>query len=501
MDAPDAVGAIVVPGLLGESFARAVKGREGWMGDSWSVTEYEIGVAPRSSEDVFHAVHLLSHGARLLNILSKQLPQSSAGYNLAELLSVNQSAALSACDLTPMDEKVLRVLAKRCAYIGKENLGQALWIPGLSPASKACSRLWEDALYEAWQHHATALPASRFTFIELFAGIGGFRLGLEPLGGRCVLACELNIHSRATYVCNFQESTNLAQPLIDATCVETAKIPPFDILTAGFPCQSFTARSRERRGLEDDNGQLFYQVIRVLRDCKPKAALLENVTGLLSIRKGADFKQIVNALQSVGYAVGWQTVSAEHFVPQKRIRVYIVCIRRDLYEGSRLEIVSDVHSKHATVGGESVIKWLELDSEAASGPPFSDIQETDDQITEAYTLSEKQWADVLTYESTCGKGRDVSERFVRLDGQARTVTASYRQDFKAQAQFVAQPNSRPRFFTPREVARLMGFPDTFQPSCVDWQEGDGPFYRQFGNSVVPAVVQKVGERVLATLNL
>ena len=182
----------------------------------------------------------------------------------------------------------------------------------------------------------------RFRFIELFGGVGGFRCGLERIGGRCVFASEKDVAARATYRLNFGE-----EPSGDMTDIYTSEIPEFDLLTAGFPCQSFSARG-DRRGLDDLRGQLYREICRVLRGCQPPAFLLENVVMLLTLgggwrvrSQGAEgfvlgeaARVILAALEDCGYECHWKVINARYWLPQNRERVYIVGVRRDIAGGA-----------------------------------------------------------------------------------------------------------------------------------------------------------------------
>lgn len=161
----------------------------------------------------------------------------------------------------------------------------------------------------------------RFEYIELFAGIGGFRVALDDLGGKCVFASEIEPHAAAVYADNFSVS-----PSGDITTVVVEDIPTFDILTAGFPCQSFSAAGGQR-GFDDPRGQLFWEIVRVVKHHRPKALLLENVPNLLRIDGGHTLHQILGALCDCGYHCRVQLVNAATLVPQERVRLFIVGLR------------------------------------------------------------------------------------------------------------------------------------------------------------------------------
>lgn len=279
--------------------------------------------------------------------------------------------------------------------------------------------------------------------------------------------------------------------------------------------------ARSQAWLKCENGQIVHELVRILRECQPSAALLENVAGLLTLNKGADFKEIVAAFRGAGYAVGWQLLSAEHFVPQVRLRLYIVCVRLDLHKsGERHDQIPSCSAQcqDGIFGGDAVIKWLDVQSWKGDGNRskhmVKDILEQDssEDVLDACTLSEEQLAKVEAFEAREGRLRrgGLQKRLVELEGQALTLRSSYRNNFRALSQFVPQSNLRPRFFTARECARLMGFPDSFQPGIppaafVNFNpppgSAEGYFYHQIGNAVVPAVIREISAQILKALNL
>lgn len=165
----------------------------------------------------------------------------------------------------------------------------------------------------------------RFTFIDLFSGIGGFHIGLSKLGGKCVMASEIDDTAIETYTKNFK-----IKPNGDICNIQSKNIPQFDILCAGFPCQSFS-NVGQKGGLDDPRGALIYQVTRLLKDCQPKTFILENVKGLLTNNQGKTFEIIKNKLIKCGYKVYWQVLEAKDYgLPQIRKRVLFVGIRKDI---------------------------------------------------------------------------------------------------------------------------------------------------------------------------
>lgn len=147
-----------------------------------------------------------------------------------------------------------------------------------------------------------------FTFIEMFAGIGGFRIGLEAIGGECVWACELDPLARLVYKANFGSA-----PYYDVTKADYSRLPPFDILTAGFPCQDFSTLG-EQRGLDGTRGALFFEITKVLKQCQPACYILENVKGLLSMQDGQVLDTVVCALKAQGYSVAYKLINSSALV-------------------------------------------------------------------------------------------------------------------------------------------------------------------------------------------
>lgn len=164
-----------------------------------------------------------------------------------------------------------------------------------------------------------------FTFIDLFAGIGGFRIALEAYGGKCVFSSENNRHCRQIYYKNFGEF-----PDGDIKKINITRIPEHDILCAGFPCQSFSIAGK-KEGLADLQGSLFYQIIRIAKFCQPRYLFLENVPNLISHKKGSTFQKIQKLLEKINYKIFWQILNSSHYgIPQNRKRIYIVAIKKDI---------------------------------------------------------------------------------------------------------------------------------------------------------------------------
>ncbi|MEM0128974.1 MAG: DNA (cytosine-5-)-methyltransferase [Thermoplasmata archaeon] len=316
-------------------------------------------------------------------------------------------------------------------------------------------------------HHARTGAHRRFRFVDLFSGIGGARLGLEAAGGTCVFSSERDRFAVETYRANFGEV-----PHGDIRAIRAAEIPDHDILSAGFPCQPFSIAGVSKKraldlptGFEDQTqGTLFFEVARILREKRPDAFLLENVKNLLHHAGGSTFATIMATLSGLGYTVTYRVLDARRIVPQHRERVFIVGFRDDL---SLPEFsVPEPRDRH---------------------PVLREILEP--HPDPKYTLSDHLWAYLRAYaERHRREGNGFGLGLAPLDGVTRTLSARYHKD--GSEILVAQAGRNPRRLTPRECARLMGFPDSFRIPVSDTQA-----YRQFGNAVVPGLVEEIGRRM------
>lgn len=313
-----------------------------------------------------------------------------------------------------------------------------------------------------------------YTFIDLFAGIGGMRLAFESAGGRCVYSNEWNKYSQQTYYANFG-----VQPDGDITKVQAESIPDHDILVAGFPCQPFSIAGVSKKnslgratGFEDKTqGTLFFDVCRILKAKRPKAFMLENVKNLCSHDKGRTFQIIQESLRELNYKVFFQIIDGKGYVPQHRERIVIVGFDKERY-GENVSFSFDLHP----LKKQSVVR---------------DILEK--EVSEKYTLSDKLWIYLQNYAA---KHREAGNGFgygiAPLDGVTRTISARYYKD--GSEILIEQRGKNPRRLTPRECARLQGFPDSFKIPVSDTQA-----YRQFGNSVVVPLMSDVAKLIVAKL--
>ena len=314
-----------------------------------------------------------------------------------------------------------------------------------------------------------------YTFIDLFAGIGGMRMAFEMAGGRCVYSSELDRYSRKTYYINFGD-----MPDGDITLVREQYVPDHDVLVAGFPCQPFSIAGVSKKnslrmatGFEDGiHGTLFFEVCRILRVKRPRAFMLENVKNLCSHDRGRTFRVILESLMELGYSVSWRILDGRNYVPQHRERVVIVGFDKWRY-------------------GEGVN--FSFDGLPAVFPPpvLRDVLEQN--VDARYTLSDKLWKYLQRYaEKHRSAGNGFGYGLADAGGITRTLSARYYKD--GSEILVAQPGRNPRRLTPRECARLQGFPDSFVIPVSDTQA-----YKQFGNSVVVPLMAAVARLVIGKL--
>jgi len=315
-----------------------------------------------------------------------------------------------------------------------------------------------------------------FTFIDLFAGIGGIRKGFESAGGACVFTSEWDAYAQRTYAANHYLS--LDEDIAgDITKVDPASIPDHDVLLAGFPCQPFSIAGVSKKnslgrkhGFEDaTQGTLFFNVAKILAEKRPAAFLLENVKNLKSHDKGKTFKVIMEALDELGYeGVQAQVIDAAHFVPQHRERIFIVGFRKD-----------------------SGFSWNNLNL-----PPkdktMGSILEPHEKVAKNYILSEKLWLYLQNYaKKHKAQGNGFGFGLVGPDSVARTLSARYYKD--GSEILVDRGNrKRPRRLTPLECARLMGYVES-DKSDFRIPVSDTQSYKQFGNSVVVPVIKTIAQ--------
>lgn len=327
----------------------------------------------------------------------------------------------------------------------------------------------------------TAAPA--FTFIDLFAGIGGIRTAFESIGGTCVMTSEWNKFARQTYEANFPDD-EYHEFHGDITEVDERSVPDHDVLLGGFPCQPFSIAGVSKKnalgrahGFNDPTqGTLFFDVKRIIEEKRPKAFLLENVKNLKSHDSGRTFEVIQTVLRDeLGYQVQTRVVNGKHFTPQNRERILIVGFREENdFDIDALELPSMDHTVEQILHkkGEPVLPH-------DAGRYFD---QSTGKVNEKYTLTENLWSYLQGYaDKHKAAGNGFGFGLVKPGMTTRTLSARYYKD--GSEILVDQPGNRPRRLTPRECARLMGFDESFVIPVSDTQA-----YKQFGNSVVvPAI--------------
>ncbi len=309
-----------------------------------------------------------------------------------------------------------------------------------------------------------------FDFIDLFAGIGGFRQAFESIGGNCVFASEWDRYSVMTYEANYGHA-----PSGDITKIEARDIPAHNVLTAGFPCQPFSiagvtkhnALGNEHGFLHATQGTLFFDVAKIIKEKRPTAFLLENVKNLVRHDRGRTFEIIIRTLEDdLGYTVYSKVIDARTLVPQNRQRVFIAGFRDPVD--------------------------FEFPEMPDLKPKVRDILE--DEVDEKYTLTDHLWRYLRDYaERHRAKGNGFGYGMVDLDGVTRTLSARYYKD-GSEILIPQGEGLNPRRLTPRECARLMGYPEDFRIVCSDTRA-----YQQFGNSIVVPVARVLASSIVDAL--
>jgi|GEM_PF-261166 len=312
----------------------------------------------------------------------------------------------------------------------------------------------------------------KLRFIDLFCGIGGFRYAFERAGCECVFSSDWDKYSQITYEANHGE-----KPIGDINSVNVADIPAFDILCGGFPCQPFSLAGVSKKnslgrahGFDDEKqGNLFFSIAEIIEHHQPRAFVLENVKNLKSHDKGRTYEIIYNTLtKELGYKVYTKIIDAKSVVPQHRERIFLV--------------------------GFKPGREFEFPDFPKEGPKLSSILEK--TVPEKYTLTDHLWGYLQNYaEKHRAAGNGFGFGLVTGNNVARTLSARYHKD-GSEILISQGKNKNPRRLTPRECARLMGYPENFKIVVSDTQA-----YRQFGNSVVVGVVEKLADEVVKTLKL
>lgn len=325
-----------------------------------------------------------------------------------------------------------------------------------------------ESFYEAIFGDLKLKPAKEvvFRFIDLFAGIGGVRLGFQQAGGTCVFSSEYDKGAQNTYKENHGEF-----PFGDITKIDESSIPDHDVLLAGFPCQPFShagvsarnAVGKKHGFLCDTQGTLFFDVMRVIDSKKPKVVFLENVRNLERHDEGKTFKTIKETLIASGYTFSYRVIDSSSIVPQRRVRCYMVAIRNDI----------DCKFDFPDIHGEPL--------------PLKKILE--DRVEDMYTISDKLWlGHINRTKRNLERGTGFTAHTADLNKPSNTIVARYGKDGKEC--LIPQFDKNPRMLTKRECARLQGFPEEFI-----LPKSRTPAYKQFGNSVVVPLIAILADKI------
>ncbi len=316
----------------------------------------------------------------------------------------------------------------------------------------------------------------QYTFIDLFAGIGGMRIAHQNAGGKCVFSSEWDKFARKTYEANFGEV-----PFGDITKINEKFIPDHDVLVAGFPCQPFSIAGVTKKNslgkkhgfLDETQGTLFFDIARIIKEKRPKAFMLENVKNLKSHDKGKTFKVIEETLKKLNYNLYINILDGRHYVPQHRERILIVGFDKKVYKGKENFMFPEMPELKIT---------------------FGDILEKNPDPK--YTLTNKLWNYLQEYaQKHKAKGNGFGFGMTDLKGISRTISARYYKD--GAEVLVPQNGSNPRRLTPKECAALQGY----NKGKFIIPVSDNQAYKQFGNSVVVPLMEAVAKQITKSLNI
>lgn len=363
-------------------------------------------------------------------------------------LNMTQKELADACGLSRNGERTIRRWEKGETSPSALELNQILSFPENIPFSNN--------------------EQAKYSMIDLFSGIGGTRLGFQQTGKvKSVFSSEIDKFAIKTYEKNFGDI-----PYGDITKIQSKDIPNHDILVGGFPCQAFS-QAGKKLGFKDTRGTLFFEIARILHDKQPKSFLLENVKNLTTHDKGRTFKVILDTLQELDYEVYYKTYKARDFgVPQNRERIYIVGFNK-----------------------KTILNYDDFDFPAPLGcnTCVGDILETN--VDDKYTISDQLWQGHQRRKeknSVEGKGFGYT-LFNEKSPYTNTLSARYYKD--GSEILIEQKGKNPRKITPREAARLQGFPEEFVIPVSDTQA-----YRQFGNSVAVPTIHAIAENIIKILD-
>lgn len=394
---------------------------------------------------------------------------------------------MSPCEETPSIRAVRHALrfwtqTELAERLGVQPRTVRRWVAGESSPKWGVIRSIEDELA---RDERPQQPD--FTFIDLFAGIGGIRRPFEELNGRCVFTSEWDSHAARTYTANFPDGHAIWG---DITQKIPTQVPDHDLLLAGFPCQPFSLAGVSKKNslgrahgfLDETQGTLFFNVVEILNVKRPRAFLLENVKNLQGHDGGRTFRVIVGALRELGYTIETRIISAAPWVPQRRERVFIVGFREELNVSFDFDAIKPPRRSPKL---SDILHSADEEPEA----PYTIPVRGRTVVSDRYTLSDHLWEYLQAYAAKHRqKGNGFGCSVFGPDDVARTLSARYHKD--GSEILIHQNGRNPRRLTPRECARLMGF-ETRQGGRMVIPVSDTQAYRQFGNSVAVPVVRAI----------
>lgn len=425
-------------------------------------------------------------GATLITIFASQLPFRLTGHNVHRMSPRTKPILASGAEHRRVREALGISRDELAAEVGYAAKTIARWENGESAVREA-----------AYKYLLGLMPKAagdgEFTFIDLFAGIGGFRSGFQEVGGRCVFTSEWDRHAQTTYRANYGDHDVHG----DITAITADEIPDHDVLLAGFPCQPFSIAGVSKKnhlgrkhGFEcETQGTLFFDIERIIEAKQPKAFVLENVKNLQSHDRGRTFDVIRRTLtEKLGYRIAFRVIDARSFLPQHRERVFIVGLRPDLE--ARFDF-KDVRLPR-TDEGPKLANILHPEN----GAELPEERFTDQfgRVLPKYTLTPALWQYLQDYaKKHKAAGNGFGFGLVGPNDVARTLSARYYKD--GSEILIRRESGSPRRLTPRECARLMGFDrpgrESFKIPVSDTQA-----YRQFGNAVAVPVVESIARALV-----
>lgn len=378
-----------------------------------------------------------------------------------------------------MEQEPVWIIKKSVDAVGFDRTAEELgrtprtvrrWMAGETSPSKSDLLVLEQFLFNFYN---STSDSGDFTFIDLFAGIGGIRRAFEAHGGKCIFTSEWDDYAQKTYRANFHDDHELAGDINEVIGEIRTHIPQTpDVLLAGFPCQPFSIAGVSKKnalgrphGFEcKDQGNLFFHIASMLEELRPTAFLLENVKNLERHDKGNTFRVIKHTLEKeLGYRIHCKVIDAKGFVPQHRERIFIVGL-----------------------DGDTDFSWDNLNLPDPKSRTLGDILLPDAEVDSKYTLTDNLWQYLQNYAAKHkAAGNGFGFGLTKREDVTRTLSARYYKDGSEILVYQGEKKN-PRRLTPRECARLMGYPDTFRIPVSDTRA-----YKQFGNSVVVPVVQEV----------